>query len=724
MAYNVATLVATFVARDGPLQSALARVRGALAGTFGAIKRVSGATVTPADAGNAVTAVAGISAAVGGLHAQILGLGGLSVSSLLGLGSVAGLVAGVGSVIRQFMNLHDQMIQVGAQFESRGLDAEKATGEFYALSDSIARTGQVSTETARSLALTAIQKGPDPTNFERTTKAALAISAATGMSAQRAMQMVNLGEENYHNYQRMLRAAGLQVRQGASYAEIMARVNKLIDVGTGAQERMQKTFTQRIQGLHNSFFSLRQSIGAAIGPGFESALTGVIGSVQNVIDRVKTWVDANREVLAEISGVITKVVLFAGTALAAAGTVAIVTRALSAFRVASIALSAAQGVLRVATMGVGVAIRGALAATGVGMLLVLAAGVLQATGAFEKLTDTTKSFGDRVRAVVAPIISWWEPVWTWLRVEGTVAMEALRKGWDNLAANFQQLGVEVMDVVNSVVNWWGYHFGALAPETGGIVGAISAMWKNFVGELAVLGLRIRLTFAQVVLVWKSIPGIVSWIWDTFVAFLAWLSYDFPSKWAEALMVQVDAIKLFGRAVVGVFQGIWNVIKGGRFSDAFQGIHEEFEKLKNRAAGIFKDFKPPKLELYMDQEYLKKTKGLQAELDAARAKAIEEQEGRRKELYEQFAKDKDKHDDKKREKEKLELKGGFLPQRGFGDLMGVWKKMQEQAAGTMSPQVDLAKKSLAQHQDTNKHLAVIREQTRVRQGDGDKPVIPT
>jgi hypothetical protein len=186
-------------------------------------------------------------------------------------------------------------------------------------------------------------------------------------------------------------------------------------------------------------------------------------------------------------------------------------------------------------------------------------------------------------------------------------------------------------------------------------------------------------------------------------------------------------------VVAVFKGIWNVIKGGKFSEAFEGIQEQWDKLKAQARATFKEFKPIDLSVYttgVASAEKKRLAELQAEADRKKAESLERQEGLRRDLTEKM--NAEEHG-KKMEQAKQQaaagtpphLKGGQQQRHGLGDLVGVWKKMQEQAAGgQFNPVVDVARKQLTEQKQTNTQLAKLNDKLA---GAGVKggpvPVIP-
>jgi hypothetical protein len=730
MAYTVASLVTRFAAQDGPLLNALNGVMVQAGNAANATKDLTNAPVTPTDSQKAFNFFVSLQTAVGGLHVGLLGLGGIHLSSLLGLGSLTGIVEGIHSIGRSYMDLHDNLVQAHAQFGAMGLDADAMTDRYQKLANSISETGQMSRQAARDLALTAVQRGPNPENFEATARSAAALSAATGQPVANMMRMVNLGEENYQLYERMLRQAGVMVRHGASYAEIMERVNMLIDRGGKAQAEMQGTFKFQIQAMQNSVQSLRERLGSAIAGPFLAMLSQVMAGVRSVVDTVNEWVDSHRALISQIATLVGQILLAATVVVGFVAAMRLMSSVMSSMRMVTLALAAAKLILRTAIQGVGTAFRGMLIATGVGALLVLVGVILQASGAIDYLAARFQSWMSGTSGMFSGLIERIRPVWNTIKVEFIIVTEAIRTAWNDLQGNIIEAFDAIGNFVNGVLDWFKNAFGSILPSGTQIMTFLRDLWRNFTAELSVLGLRIRLIVQQIIFGFEAIPTVLRWAWDVILAFGKWFATDFKNNMINILGLIGEAFITLGEGVKGVFKGVWAVIKGGSFSEGFDEFHKQLARLADEARATFKDLNIPKLDLTkVDPERLKTIQDMQGEIDRRKGEAMEGQEQRRRELTDQI-----NAEDEARKLEAAKkaataatpphLRGGILQSKGFQDLVGVWKKMQEQAAGgTIKPELDIAKKQLSAQQDTNEHLAKIRDELGQGAGAGNTAVVP-
>jgi hypothetical protein len=290
MPFNLANLVVTMSGDSSPLKSALAGVKSAVGAAAGGVSNFGGATTAT---------MAEVERSVVSLSQQLTVMSGIPLGRIFSLTSLAGVAAGAGLVAKRFMDLSDEALVMPARLQASGLGARDAYGEFKKFQEVLGDTGVASREAIKSLTEHITMRGPERmrSDYQGMVANAQALSAATGMTLEQTTRWVGMGEDNFENYRRMLRMAGMMVRPHATQAEIMAKVNELARRGYEMMDTQTKTFGAQIQRIKNAFDSMRDAIAMAVGPAITAPIKAFADKLTDVIKRVRDFVNANREVI-------------------------------------------------------------------------------------------------------------------------------------------------------------------------------------------------------------------------------------------------------------------------------------------------------------------------------------------------------------------------------------------------------------------------------------------
>lgn len=744
MAYQAFTLVANFLGNVSGATTALSSVRQAALGARQGLDAASRNKIE-VDTGAGLKAIGAVTAGVHGLQASILSLIPINLESVLSVATLAGVASGIKSVITLFMSLNDNLQLTTKRFEAMGFEGAKMADEFTKFSKVLANTAAIGDEAARKLAVRAFERGPDPANYQAVAKAAAAISARTGMSVDQTIRLVNLGEENYRNYFRLLKLAGLQVQANASQAEVMRRVNLLIDQGTQIQKTAQQTFEGRIVGLENAFLRLREAVSRAMGPVLAEVLTDAITYIQGVVEWTTQWVISHKQLLAQVALVVKGVVEFALVIGALVGFMRIATAVFSALRLISIATAVAQWALRLAVMGVTGALRGLVSTIPVvGLLLAIAGAVLQASGAFDDLQGTFTAvvnfFGNAGKSIMAGF----QVVWKFVATEAQVAWEMLMMSWDGiyamLVSGWEGLEKAFDATMKYIFELFGGTWGGVKQTWEVFVKWAKSTWDNLLAELSVIDIRIQQAGLAVIIAWKEVVATLNWAWDTFKYFVKWMNTGWTSGIVFAIKVWMTSLYNVAMFIAQIFTTIigWFRSAGEAISDLIEineqwTKKEESESDKNKRKEIIQapEDKRPDLD-----EYLKKAgdkeraqiAGLEAEANKRKTEALDKQAKLRNALDAAGAVKREEFAKKEAETATPEhLKGRTVQRASFSSMESVWKKLQEQVAGgQMRDALAVAKEQVGEQRTTNSQLERanrLLEELKKSEGKGSGDVVP-
>lgn len=671
--------------------------------------------------------------AIGGIFKNLSQVAGIdlhgAIQGLAAGGILAAASASIFSIIRGSIELSDKLYMLGSRFKSMGMDAESSVASFQKFSFALAETASINRGAAASLMTTALQRGPDPSKYQEVAQAATAIAAKTGMSNEQVIRMVNLGEENYKNYQRLLKWGGMIVPMHASQADIMARVNDLIRQGTEMQKDQAQTFGATATRLHTAWDGLTVAIGMAIGPPLKAMLIDAMSRVIQVVDRVKDWANEHKGLLATVSEIAGRMLLMGGSIMVFVTALNFGLRVFGALRIMSLTMAGINLVLKASFMSVATAIRGVWTATGAGVFVVLATAALQASGVLDRLAEGTLN----VKGIFEGIYNYFKgiiaPVFRFVYVEFMLMYTNLVTGFQDIYANAQEAFGGLMAGMSLIGQWMADYLGPVwdeyvKPLWDSAYNYIEDFWVGFNAFLANAGLQMKIWVLKMTIEIKAVPGYWEWLKAYLGSFGVWFIDNFVGIIISSLKLLVTQFAAFTKVWAEMASQVWNSIRGKGFS--FDAIHTSFkegmDKVREEAKNVVKDLNLPSVDKFVKgptEEEKNKIIELQKEMDKRVQDSIAAQAAQRARLGKDFDDMMNKEKEKRDRSGQPELKGGIPLRAGFGDLMGVWKKLQEQVAGgTMNEPLKVAKDQLTQNIDTNRNLVKLRDAVEAK-----KPAAP-
>ena len=331
-----------------------------------------------------------------------------------------------------------------------------------------------------------------------------------------------------------------------------------------------KTFANRLQLFNNSLSRVAVTIGDALLP----ALTGMMNTLEPVVDVVAEWIGKNPQLTAGLFSAAAGLVAFRG-ALAAIKFVGLVGKggALSL-------LAAGMGTVGAAASRMGGAARAAVALQATlgamdGKTLGAVSKIGIALGAMVRAVPGVALLGQGLAAAGAAIAAVSAPVWGAVAAAALVigaAGAAIYKHWDRISATMSGVGqalgeilAPALDAVRPVLDWFAPLGRVIADGWDGAVGAVGR-----VGE-AIRGLFGRETLSDEDKAAAERAGydFVMAIWDgmksVFNELISWVS--------GKVTALVDLVRPIGAAVGRLFPG----------GDA-SGFSEDFGNAPQRAVG--------------------------------------------------------------------------------------------------------------------------------------------
>ncbi len=366
------------------------------------------------------------------------------------------------------------------------------------------------------------------------------------------------------------------------------------------------------------------------------------------------------------------------------------------------------------------ALKGLLAATGVGLILAFIASILEVGDTFGNMGTGLGALGDEFKRVWAEIQEAMQPVINWLEREGVIVFKALIAGLRNLWAVAQETWAKILEAAQPVVEWlsqaWDKLLKWLGTQTGSTIGDLSDLWAEFTAELTVIGYRVQQGFLFMAIGISVVVDAVKWLKDVFKAFGEWLSQDWVHGMIEGLKLFNSAVNVVGMAVEDLGQNIIDALSGKEAKWDFSETEKAFDKLKNQAKSIFGEMKLPEFETSDT------TKGLIGDMDELNRK-IDETKQRARD-----AQNRDRTNWQNRNSGKTgggdDIKGGVRvggrDKAHFTDPTAFWKKLQEAAASQRVEEV--AARHLAVSEEMKGILTDIRNQGGVKP-PADKGVVP-
>lgn len=390
-------------------------------------------------------------------------------------------------------------------------------------------------------------------------------------------------------------------------------------------------------------------------------------------------------------------------------------------------ITASTGVVAgVAAAGVrlfGLALRGVLMATGVGLLIGLVGMLAGVADTFGDASTGVEGFGSVFRDVIAQVKQLAQPVIEWLRVEGMIVFKALVAAAHQMVDNLKLLWQNLKDAWKEAVTFLRENFGGAIKwleDTYNIkIDSIKSMWEEFTAEVAVLGLRIRQVFLLIGIGLATIPHLIQWVGQVFRAFGEFVQ----DKWAlfivNAVKLVWESLKLLGNGLEEIGSKIGDALDGKNVEFDFSKTEAAWERVKEQAQTTMAGFKMPALDTS------NVAPGLKAELD----KVTGEIDRKKQQARESQAKDRlnaqnrstGKTDDSKSGAPTGNTLIGGRDKAHFQETVGFWKKVQE--AGANQRAEYLQQQQLDQQRMMVELLTKIHNAGMPVRPGGPPPVIP-
>lgn len=232
-------------------------------------------------------------------------------------------------------------------------------------------------------------------------------------------------------------------------------------------DELEATFAQTVPTIAQGFQRAADSFTVFIGKldestGFSQAFTGALIGIANALDEAARWLDENQGLLQDIKNTI------GGTIITVA---ALGVAYVAAFVAASIVTSGLTGVV-IALVGAFRVLTLAIAATGIGALVV-AAGFL--VGRFLELTEATGSFANAWRLSLNLVLE----VWDRMKLGGSALLAALSAAAGGVSLAFQEAFAFILEAYAALLANMLTTFDQFVRDTGNFLGQD---WGSGVGQ--------------------------------------------------------------------------------------------------------------------------------------------------------------------------------------------------------------------------------------------------
>lgn len=294
MAFQLGQFIVQLLGDTSHLDKALKGVQPELQKIAQAIKGATAGGVKVRGTEETKKHLEGATKAAASLGDALAKLAGIDLAQIRQLGTIAGAVGLIGAATKRFMNLQDEMKNTQFRFRVLGMETEENTKKFFEFGKSMSEAFNIGQAEARKLSMDALTKGINPGRYQEMTGSALGLSNALGISADRAMHVVEqLEAGNTTVLRRMHLAFRVLLEQGASRFTLEQKVNEMIAQGTQIAEQRKNTYEGQVTRLKNAFDNLYASVSKALGVQFAPMVSKMADAMERLTKQVQEYIDKN-----------------------------------------------------------------------------------------------------------------------------------------------------------------------------------------------------------------------------------------------------------------------------------------------------------------------------------------------------------------------------------------------------------------------------------------------
>jgi len=195
-------------------------------------------------------------------------------------GGIAAIGSAVASCVKEFGKAEVENVRFSNTLKSLGL--EQYSQQFNNFASKIQSISGVGDEVVKSVMNIGLQMGVSGKDIERFTKLAFDMSAAFGIDAKKAMEMlVKAQEGEVGQLTRMLPFLKDNIKEGMKFADVIGVIENRTK---GASEAMGNTLQGSMSKLKESFGDLKENIGSVFVP----AVKDVVDLITKVVKGIST----------------------------------------------------------------------------------------------------------------------------------------------------------------------------------------------------------------------------------------------------------------------------------------------------------------------------------------------------------------------------------------------------------------------------------------------------